>query len=181
MTKKSEIKHGDLVMVAGYIDRLFFVDGWTVEHNYTPEATWTEKWFDVTCAHTGEYHMAEASEVTRVCGADQADDYLMYHTAPMPKFDVGKLTINFDINEYRKEDAEMNRKPTQRELSSQEAERRKQARKERAGQIDNLLDIRNWNAAKYEKTSERAYRMKVEEIDAELAKLAAEGRRQYDE
>lgn len=177
MAKKDDITFGDLVMVDGYDTRCFFVDCWTVETNYTPESTWTEVWFDITCAHTGEYMMAELNDITRICSADQADDYLMYHTAPMPKFDVGKLTINFDINEYRKEDAEMNRKPTQMELSATEADKRKQARRERKEQIDNLLDIRNWNAAKYEETSERVYRMKVEEIDAELAKLAAEGRR----
>lgn len=177
MTQKHGISFGDLIHVDGYDNRPFFVDCWTVETIHEPESTWTEVWFDITCAHTGEYMMAELNDITRICGADQADDYLMYHTAPMPKFDVGKLTINFDINEYRKEDAEMNRKPTQRELSSQEAERRKQARKERAGQIDNLLDIRNWNVRKYEETSERAYRMKVEEIDEELAKLSTEGSR----
>jgi len=143
-------------------------------------------WFDITCAHTGEYMMAELDDITRICGADQADDYLMYSAPPTETSNISDIfAIGFELDfsglNKTREESEMQRKqerkPTQRELSSIEAERRKQARKERKEQIDNLLDIRNWNAERYEKTSERAYRMKVEEIDEELAKLAAEGRR----
>ncbi len=180
MTQKHDITFGDLVHVDGYDDRPFFVDSWTEETRHEPDVIYEEVWFDITCAWTGEYHMAELDDITRICGADQADDYLMYNAAPPInpeiKLDIGKLiSEGFErgVLEMRKPE----RKPTKRELSNQEAERRKQARKEREEQIDNLLDIRNWNVRKYVETSERAYRMKVEEIDEELAKLAAEGRR----
>lgn len=187
MTKKSEITYGDLVHIDGYDTRCFFVDGWTVEHNYTPEATWTEKWFDVTCAHTGEYHMAEASEVTRVCGADQADDYLLQHASPpdetmsMPDIFAIGFELDFSGMNKTKEESEMNRKqerkPTQRELSSMEAERRKQARKERKEKIDVLLDEYNDYKALADEFGDEEYKARVEYISGKLAELAEEGTR----
>lgn len=76
MTQKHDISHGDLIRVEGYADRPFFVDSWTIETICLPDVTYSETWFDITCAWTGEYMRAELSDIKRICGADQADDYL---------------------------------------------------------------------------------------------------------
>lgn len=79
MTQKHEINFGDLVYVDGYGNRPFFVDGWSEESIYTIDGQFDETWFDVTCAHTGEYHMAELSDVKLVCRAEQAESFLKYN------------------------------------------------------------------------------------------------------
>ncbi len=181
MTQKHNITFGDLVHVDGYDDRPFFVDSWVIETHYTPDAEWSEVWFDVTCAWTGEYHMAELDDIMRICGAEQADDYLMYY-APNPpiqpeiKPDIGKLiSEGFErgVLEMRKPE----RQPTQRELSSMEAERRKKARKERKEKIDALLDEYNDYKRLADEFGDEEYKARVEYISGKLAELAEEGRR----
>ncbi len=174
------INFGDLVHVAGYGDRPFFVDNWTVKINYTPDAEWTETWFDITCAHTGEYHLAELEDITKVCDAAQADDYLLYHASPYVP-DMMLIGSELDFGNKPKEGSKMyrkpERKPTQRELSNQEAERRKQARKERKQKIDVLLDEYNDTKILIEKFGDEEYKAKAEYLLLKLTELSEEGSR----
>src|SRR5690606_2640439 len=82
--RPNEINFGDLILVDGYGEEPFYVDGWTVETHYTPDEVWTETWYDITSAHTGEYSMAELSDVTRICGKEQAEEYLANNVRPEP-------------------------------------------------------------------------------------------------
>lgn len=82
------IKHGDLVFVDGYGTRPFFVDSWVVEEYHTPDGVWTEVWFDITCAYTGEYNMAELSDIKHVCSAEKADEFLQDQAKKVIKAEV---------------------------------------------------------------------------------------------
>jgi hypothetical protein len=63
------------------------------------------------------------------------------------------------------------RKPTAREISAKEAEEKKQARKVRAAEIDNLLDLRKWYADMLAKTNNEEFGDRVFALDCELKKL----------
>src|SRR5690606_30371809 len=82
LTQKHEINFGDLILVDGYGEEPFYVDGWTVETHYTPDEVWTETSYDITSAHTGAYSMAELSDVTRICGKEQAEECLANSVRP---------------------------------------------------------------------------------------------------
>jgi hypothetical protein len=56
-------------------------------------------------------------------------------------------------------------------LSAQIAEERKVARKRRAEQIDNLLDMRIWASEMLDKTGNEEFGDRVMAIDCELKKL----------
>lgn len=66
------------------------------------------------------------------------------------------------------------RKPTAKEISGIEAEKRKQARKERAVKIDALLDDYNDAKAMVEMFGDEEYRAKVEYLTVKLAEVTAE-------
>lgn len=80
------------------------------------------------------------------------------------------------ISEIKTEVAEMakERKLTPREISNQEADKRKQARKERAAEIDNLLDIANWNRKQFEATGDEAFEEKERDQYEAIKKLQAD-------
>jgi hypothetical protein len=67
--------------------------------------------------------------------------------------------------------AKQERKPTARDLSAKEAEEKKQARKARAAEIDNLLDIAHWNRRMLEKTNDERYGDQLFGVEAELKKI----------
>src|SRR5699024_2639415 len=92
------IKFGDLGRMDGYGDELFFVDGYSVEHIYKPSAEYVEVCYDLTSAHGGGYTMGFEEDIHRVCGAEAADDYLMYHASP-PKEKPSNYVINTDLEE----------------------------------------------------------------------------------
>lgn len=194
MSKKKRPQHvnfNDLVQVDGYGARLFYVDCWTVEHVYFPTETYTEVWYDLTDAHTGEYQLAEAEDVTKVCDAKQADDYLKNASSPTDDkpeerpqpnkpnaFDniIGKggASMYGFGGEYSKKPE---RQPSARELSAQEAERRKQARKDRAKRVDELLDEYADYKRLADEFGDEEYKAKVEYIGLKLAEISAEGER----
>ena len=178
MTQKHNITFGDLVHVDGYDNRHFFVDSWTEGTRYEPDAIYEETWFDITCAHTGEYHLAELGDITKVCDAAQADEYLLYHASPyVPDMMLigGELSFETKPKEGSKMYRKPERKPTQRELSSQEAERRKQARKEQKKKIDALLDEYNDYKALADEFGDEEYKAKAEYLRLKLAELSEEG------
>ena len=98
MRKKTHINFGDLVRMDGYGDELFFVDGYSIEHIYKPSAEYIDVYYDLTSAHGGGYTIGFEEDIHRVCGAEAADDYLMYHASP-PKEKPSSYVINIDTEE----------------------------------------------------------------------------------
>ena len=98
MRKKTHIKFGDLVRMDDHGDELFFVDGYSVEYIYKPSAEYVEVYYDLTSAHGGGYTIGFEEDIHRVCGAEAADDYLMYHASP-PKEKPSSYVINIDMEE----------------------------------------------------------------------------------
>lgn len=96
MRKKTNINFGDLVRMDGYGEELFFVDGYSIEHRYEPSAEYTEVHYDLTSAHGGGYTIGFEEDIHRVCGAEAADDYLMYHASPPKKTAEIKVHITCD-------------------------------------------------------------------------------------
>jgi hypothetical protein len=84
--------------------------------------------------------------------------------------DINALYNRLEAEKMAKEPKE-ERKLSAREESSREAERRKQARKQKAADIDNLLDIANWNRKQFEATGEEAFAEKEREQYAKIEDL----------
>lgn len=160
-----DITFGDLVQVLGYGDTPFFVDGWTIEGNYMPGAEWSEVWFDLTNATNGEYYMAESNDISKVCDAARADDYLAEYE-DVPTFNIGDLTLNIDLSEYLAKGAEemFGGRKSESSLRNPELVRQREEDKRRA-RIDELLD--DYNDAK-------ALENIIEE-DAEIYRKKADG------
>ena len=168
---------GDLVEIDGYANRVYQVESYRVETNFYPTEQTTDIIYDVVCVIHGDYLEADAGDITLLAGADQADEYMRtidYANYPKPT-DItllGGIPMNYFGGFDNAKKPEQPRKPTARELSGQEAERRKQARKERAAEIDNLLDERNDYAELLAQFNDEAYGDKIMAIDARLKELA---------
>ncbi|MGM0837736.1 MAG: hypothetical protein ACQEV7_16395 [Bacillota bacterium] len=169
---------GDLVEIDGYESRVYQVESYRVETNFYPNEQTTDVVYDLVDVVHGDYLEADASDITLLADAGQADEYMRtidYANYPQQSdfsaymLDITKLTGGNDM--FAKKPQEP-RKPTARELSAQEADRRKQVRKERAEQIDNLLDRRNWYAEQLAKSGNEEYGDKLMQVDAELKMLA---------
>jgi hypothetical protein len=168
---------GDLVRADGMWPRVFRVDSYHIDKWYYPNETWTETVYELVDAHTGEFLEADVEDLTLVETAGKAEEYLAANPAiekPNTDWKAEVMESLRQIEEYErgaKAMAKQERKPTAGELSAQEAEERKKARKERGEQIDNLLDLRNWAADMLAKTNDEAYGDRVMAIDCELKKL----------
>lgn len=173
-----QFNFGDLVRVAGYWPQVFVVDGRRKEHYEYPDEEWTEMIYELHGAFTLEWLEADVEDLTLVAPAANAEEYLT--TVGQPTIDLTELIIGVDWAKgedrtmYGKQPKEP-RKPTARELSAQEAERRKQARKDKAKRVDELLDAKNDFKALYEAFGDSEYLEKQTEIDAELAVEMAKG------
>jgi hypothetical protein len=157
--------HGDLVTVDGYDGRFFMVIGFQLIRNCLPEEEYNEVVYEVLDAVTGEFLEADGEDIEFVTDAEHASAYLAEnppeYTAPISKYTGG-------VTNMAKQEP---RKPSAREISAQEAEEKKQARKARGEQIDNLLDLRNWATDMLAKTNNEEYGDRVMAIDTELKKL----------
>jgi hypothetical protein len=157
--------HGDLVTVDGYDGRFFMVIGFQLIRNCLPEEEYNEVVYEVLDAVTGEFLEADGEDVEFVTDAEHASAYLAEnppeYTAPISKYTGG-------VTNMAKQEP---RKPSAREISAQEAEEKKQARKARAAEIDNLLEIAHWNARMLEKTNDERYGDQLFAVEAELKKL----------
>jgi hypothetical protein len=170
------ITFGDLVCVNGYGNRVFQVESYRKEEHHYPGESWAENLYDLFDMGNGDYIEADAEDLTLVADASQADEYLRANPAPMEPSSIdltnylgGDLTMfNYGNDDAKKKPAP---KPTARELSGQEAERRKQARKDRAKKIDACLDWMNY----YREQGGADAEAKVAEIKQELAELVEAG------
>jgi hypothetical protein len=156
-------EHGDLVTVDGYDGRFFMVIGYQLIRNCLPEEEYNEVVYEVLDAVTGEFLEADGEDVEFVTDAEHAVDYLRENPpAPEPINYIGGVT------DMAKQEP---RKPTPREISAKEAEEKNQARKALGEEIDNLLDIAQWNRTMLEKTNDERYGDQLFAVEAELKKL----------
>ena len=171
MSEQNEVffHFGDLVRVDGYWPRVFKVDGYYTDTWHYPNEQWTETVYELVDAYNGEFLEADVEDLTLAETADKAEDFIAKN--PTPTDYPQQISFAIDVSHLIGMGAETMRKPTAREISAMEADRRKAERKERGEQIDNLLDLRNWAAGMLEKTGNEAYGDRVFAIDAELKKL----------
>jgi hypothetical protein len=152
--------HGDLVTVDGYDGRFFMVIGYQLIRNCLPEEAYNEVVYEVLDAVTGEFLEADGEDVEFVTDSEHASAYLAEN--PPEYKPIGRAVT------MAKEEP---KKPTAREISAKEAEEKKAARKARAAEIDNLLDLRKWYADMLAKTNDEAYGDRVMAVEAKLKEL----------
>jgi hypothetical protein len=173
MSNEIFFNFGDLVRVDGYWPRVFKVDGYRSEHWQYPNEEWTDMVYELHDVANTEFIEADVEDLTLVETADKAEEYLAknppdYEVPAQEKPDW--MTFMFGGDEMMSQSKEP-RKPTPREISAKEAEERKAARKVRAAEIDNLLEIAHWNRSMLEKTNDERYGDQLFAIEAELKKL----------
>jgi hypothetical protein len=168
---KPDYNFGDLVLINGYYPRIFEVDGRRIEHWQYKDEEWTDIVYEVYDVLSSDWVECCEEDMTLVAEADKADEYL---AANPPDYDEPApvqpewMTFMFGGETMK---AKEPRKPTARELSAKEAEDRKKARKERSAEIDNLLDIANWNRKMLAKTNDESYGDQLFTVEAELKKI----------
>lgn len=176
---------GDLVRCDGYGAKVFIIDAYTHELSYDSENSFEDIYYDMTDALTKEYTLGGQEDIFVVCNADKADAYLAEYRRNGAKEDgkdgelpsemskalldwAGKLGEggNYMSKEF---------KPTPRELSSQEAARRKQERDERADKVNVLLDeMRDYDTLiTMFGDIEGEYQAKIDGAKAKLAEITS--------
>jgi hypothetical protein len=164
---------GDLVRVDGYWPRVFRVAGYRREQWHYPNERWEDIVYELHDVGNLEFIEADMVDLTLVETEDQADEYL---AANPPNYEAPAqekpewMTFMFGGDETMSK-AKEPRKPTAREISAKEAEERRAARKARGEEIDNLLDIAQWNRSMLEKTNDERYGDQLFAVEAELKKL----------
>lgn len=161
---KPDFHFGDLVMVGGYGARIFQVDAYSKMYYYSPEIEYDDLTYELTAVDNGEFLIADEEDMALVADAGQADEYLRANPSAEVRYLYG-VDYAERVSVMKAKEPP---KPTAKELSSQEAERRKQERKEKAAQIDNLLDMRRWYAASDALDAGE----RIAEIDGELRKVS---------
>jgi hypothetical protein len=171
---KPQYNFGDIVRINGYFPRLFEIDGRRIETWQYAEEQWTDIVYEVYDVLTSDWIECAEEDITLVVEADQAEEYLAKNP---PDYEVQAqekpewMTFMFGGDETMNGSKEP-RKPTAREISAREAEEKKAARKARAAEIDNLLDLRIWAADMLAKTNNEEFGDRVFAIDTKLKELA---------
>jgi hypothetical protein len=170
---KPEFNFGDIVRVAGYFPRLFEIDGRRIERWQYPNEDWTDIVYEVYDVLTSDWIECAEEDLTLVVEADKAEEYLAAnppnYEAPAPAMPDWMTFINGGDETMSK--PKEPRKPTAREISAKEAEERRASRKARGEEIDNLLDIAQWNRTMLAKTNDERYGDQLFGVEAELKKL----------
>ncbi len=117
-----KIGPGDLVKVQGYEGVLYYVDSITEQKIINESGHTYETVYELTST-IGEYDIGYDDDVTLVCRAEKADEYLK----------TGKLTVEMEI---------ANAEPPTKKLTTSE----------QAQKIDELLDEALFNIGAYEAT-----------------------------
>jgi len=179
-----EYDFGDLVRVAGYYPQVYRIIGKRCESYFYPDEEWSELIYELSDVYTAGWLEADEKDLVLVAEEENADEYLTTIGQPTidltdipsaDEFDLTDFIIGIDYEVEERKMPKEPRKPTARELSSQEAERRKQARKEKAKRVDELLDAKNDFKALYEAFGDSEYLEKQAEIDAKLAEEMTKG------
>lgn len=164
-SKKHKINFGDLVFVDGYGNTPFYVDGWQDITIHEPGMIYHEKIYDVTNAHTGEYAVAYAEDLTKICDADQAEEYLRKTTGVNKG--VGAVLFSF----YFPDDDDDRIPNYLRKLAETPPEKPKQQR------IDELLDEYNDIMRiidEFGDDDENDYKAKLNEIERKIKAISSE-------
>ena len=169
---KPEYGFSDLVHIAGYGSRIFKIESFFVEHWHTPDKEWTDIIYNLVDTETGHYIETE-EDTLRLADGSSVDEAELDGTG-IDIFDFmgGLGALNYEMEETKM--AKEPRKPTAREFSGQEAERRKQSRKDRAAKVDALLDEMNDYKRLVAEFGDEEYKAKVEYLTIKLAELTTE-------
>ena len=155
----NELNFGDLVHVEGYGNTPFYIDGWQTTTYYEPDEEWTDTMYDLTNAFTGEYEIAFAEDIKRICGAGEADDYLQSIVTQINKKtgeNSWEVTLSFGSINRKKE-------PSKNDLYI--------AQKKKEAEIDSLLDELNDYSALADAFGDDEYSEKVEQINIRLSQI----------
>ncbi|MEC1384444.1 hypothetical protein P9D14_13045 [Bacillus velezensis] len=165
---KTEFTFGDIVSVAGYENRIFYVDAWR-------EVKETDEWgvseyveFELTDAINGEFLDAYETDLRLVCRKQFAEDYLLEYDEtnyPEPTGAAFHFTddYSFGIGYAKKEAVEMAKGPKETSKREQAAIAKRKT--------DDLLDEYNDNMRLYETFGDAEYKTKA---DALMTKLRRE-------
>ncbi|ARW40295.1 hypothetical protein [Bacillus amyloliquefaciens] len=174
---KTEFTFGDIVSVAGYENRIFYVEAWR-------EVKETDEWgvseyveFELTDAINGEFLDAFETDLRLVCRKQFAEDYLLeYDETNYPEPSGAAFHFaddySFGIGYAKKEAVGRAKGPketpkTARVLSAQEVAKRKR-------KTDELLDEYNDNMRLYETFGDAEYKAKADGVMAKLRREASE-------
>lgn len=170
---KPEYDFHDIVRVNGYYPRAFQILGYRHESHHYPDESWTEMIYEMQAVDSGEWLEADEEDLTLVAEANRAEEWLRNNAAKEAQAPRIRWTYFDDEEEEAETMADkQERKPTARELSNIEAARRKAERKEKAEQVDRLLDEYNDYRALEKAFNDPAYGDKAFAVEAELKKLA---------
>lgn len=187
---KPEYTFSDLVHIAGYGSRIFKIESYRVEHCYSPSEEWTDIVYDLIDTETGAYvecdeedmRLADGSSVDEeeldgtgidifdfMGGVDLSNEdsdasFVQWHFK-----NLGWMPDKGAFNMAKNND----RKPTAREMSSQEAAKRKQDRKDRVAKVDDLLDLYNGYMAMFEQTGDAVYKENADDAMVRIAEVSS--------
>lgn len=168
---KTEFTFGDIVSVAGYENRIFYVDAWR-------EVKATDEWgvseyveFEMTDAINGEFLDAYETDLRLVCRKQFAEDYLLEYDVtnyPEPTGAAFHFTddYSFGIGYAKKEAVGMTKGPKEKSRKEQAAEAKRKT--------DELLDEYNDNMRLYETFGDAEYKTKADAVMAKLRREAGE-------
>lgn len=169
---KTEFTFGDIVSVAGYENRIFYVDAWS-------EIKRTEEWgiseyveFELTDAINGEFLDAYETDLRMVCRKHFAEDYLLAYDVtdyPEPTGPAFHIADIFPTLPSVESVAELGKG-----LKKVASDMAKKKAKEEAKQIDGLLDEYNDNMRLYETFGDAEYKTKADAVMAKLRREAGE-------
>jgi hypothetical protein len=175
MSKQPPISFGDLVRITGYGNRVFQVESYYDQEWFYPDETWKDRIYELFDVGNADHIEADAGDLTLLADASQADEYLRANPAPFEPSAFPQWMTDLTKDQFIGGGNEMfnkpEKKPTARELSSQEAKRKKQAKKEQKQKIDACLDWMNY----YREQGGAEAEAKVAEIKQELAELVKAG------
>ncbi|MEC3848603.1 hypothetical protein [Bacillus velezensis] len=169
---KTEFTFGDIVSVAGYENRIFYVDAWR-------EVKETDEWgvseyieFELTDAINGEFLDAFETDLRLVCRKHFAEDYLLAYDVtdyPEPAGPAFHIADIFPTLPSVESVAELGKG-----LKKVASDMAKKKAKEEAKQIDGLLDEYNDNMRLYETFGDAEYKTKADAVMAKLRREAGE-------
>ncbi|MCY7682075.1 hypothetical protein [Bacillus velezensis] len=168
---KTEFTFGDIVSVAGYENRIFYVDAWR-------EVKETDEWgvseyveFELTDAINGEFLDAFETDLRLVCRKHFAEDYLLdYDVTNYPEPSGAALHFtddySFGIGYAKKEAVGMAKGPKETPKREQAAIAKRKT--------DELLDEYNDYTRLYETFGDAEYKTKADAVMAKLRREAGE-------
>ncbi|MEC0399893.1 hypothetical protein U7118_07490 [Bacillus subtilis] len=169
---KTEFAFGDIVSVAGYENRIFYVDAWR-------EVKETDEWgvseyveFELTDAINGEFLDAFETDLRLVCRKQFAEDYLLTYDVtnyPEPSAAAFHFADIFPTLPSVESVAELGKG-----LKKVASDMTKKKAKEEAKQIGALLDEYNDNMRLYETFGDAEYKTKADGVMTKLRREAGE-------